>query len=492
MAELHNPMVPGFNPDPSVVRVDGAYYLVTSSFEYLPGLPVYRSADLVDWEHIGNVATREPQIGVADVPAGLGVWAPTIRHRDGKFHVIVTVNSGRGCVLFTAEDPAGAWSDGLPLGIDGIDPDLAWDVDGTAYVTYAGPSGIEQVRVDLERGAVLEPPRRLWSGTGLQYPESPHLYRRDDTWYLLIAEGGTERGHAASIARGPSPIGPWEGCPANPILSHRSTDEPIQNTGHADLVEATDGSSWMTFLGIRPRGVTPGFHVLGRETFLAPVTWQDGWPVVGAAELEVATRPPGPIDPVLTPVRDDFDGSALHPRWISVRRPPDEVASLSARPGWLTLLGGPASLADPQPVFVGRRQQHPHCRVRGLIDAGSSLEAGLVIRMDESSHYEIAVTADRIIARACIGPLQQVVGDAPRSDGAIVLSIETAPRHDGPDTIVLGHQDAAGEARAILNQGDRERGIRCDPRPRPGAGQRPRAADVRKRGGRADHDDDFV
>ena len=130
--ERHNPMVPGFNPDPSVVRVDGAYYLVTSSFEYLPGLPVYRSADLVDWEHIGNVATREPQIGVADVPAGLGVWAPTIRHRDGKFHVIVTVNGGRGCVLFTAVDPAGPWSEGLPLGIDGIDPDLAWDDDGAA------------------------------------------------------------------------------------------------------------------------------------------------------------------------------------------------------------------------------------------------------------------------------------------------------------------------------------------------------------------------
>ena len=167
-------------------------------------------------------------------------------------------------MLFTATDPAGPWSDGLPIeGISGIDPDLAWDEDGTAYVTYSGldlsgteigHQGIRQVRVDLATGRVTEAPRALWSGTGLQFPEAPHLYRRGEHWYLVIAEGGTERGHAVSVARGPSPEGPFEPHPANPILSARSTGRAVQNTGHADLVETPDGGSAFVLLGMRPLG----------------------------------------------------------------------------------------------------------------------------------------------------------------------------------------------------------------------------------------------
>ena len=137
---LPNPLIPGFNPDPSVVLAEGAYYLVTSTFEYLPGIPVYRSTDLAGWTHIGNVVTRPGQPGLGDVPTGGGAWAPTIRYRDSVFYVIVTIAmSPRGCVVFTATDPAGPWSDGVTIdGVTGIDPDLAWDDDGTAYVTFSG------------------------------------------------------------------------------------------------------------------------------------------------------------------------------------------------------------------------------------------------------------------------------------------------------------------------------------------------------------------
>ncbi len=251
---LPNPLLSGFNPDPSIVLADGAYYLVTSTFEYLPGIPVYRSTDLVTWTHIGNVATRPEQVSLEDVATGGGVWAPTIRYREGVFYVIVTIAmSPRGCVVFTATDPAGPWSDGITIdGVGGIDPDLAWDDDGTAYVTFSGlytngeqmgqHLGIQQVRVDLEAGKALEPPRSLWSGTGLKFPEAPHLYRHGDYWYLFIAEGGTERGHSVSVARGPSPGGPFEGHPANPVLSASGTSRPIQNTGHADLVATPGGA----------------------------------------------------------------------------------------------------------------------------------------------------------------------------------------------------------------------------------------------------------
>ena len=197
-----NPLISGFNPDPSIVQVDGAYYLVTSTFEYLPGIPVYRSTDLVSWTQIGNVATRPEQVSVGDVPTGGGVWAPTIRYRDGVFYVIVTIAmSARGCVVFTATDPAGPWSDGTTIdGVGGIDPDLAWDDDGTAYVTFSGLYTNDARRwastwASSRCGSTSRParrwsePRSLWSGTGLKVPEAPHLYHRGDYWYLHDRRG---------------------------------------------------------------------------------------------------------------------------------------------------------------------------------------------------------------------------------------------------------------------------------------------------------------
>jgi beta-xylosidase len=344
----------------------------------------------------------------------------------------------------TTDDPAGPWSDPVPVDVGGIDPDFAWDADGHCWVHFSRGVDVARVRIDDTTGTVLEGPEATWSGTGLQYPEAPHLLERDGTWYLLIAEGGTHEGHAVSIARGPSPVGPWEGCPANPILSHRSTDKPIQNTGHSDLVEATDGSSWLVLLGVRPRGVGSGFHVLGRETFLAPVEWHDGWPVVGALGLEMDRRPPGPVEPVALAGRDDFDDESLPLHWMAVRRAPAALASLDARPGWLTLHGTDATLDDDEPVFVGRRQQHLQCRARALVDPGSSAEAGLAVVMDDSFHYEVAVRGDEIVAHVRIPSLDLIVGRAPRPGGDVVLAVETRSHPHGPDLVVLGFEDDRG------------------------------------------------
>lgn len=199
-------------------------------------------------------------------------------------------------------------------------------------------AGVAQVRLDPYTGQTFGDPVRTWSGTpGAKAPEAPHLYRIGGYWYLLIAEGGTERGHGVSIARGRTPTGPFEPCPDNPILSHRSTEHPIQNTGHADLVQGPDGSWWMVLLGVRPGGGTPGWHVLGRETFLVPVTWVDDWPVVGELSSELPA-PPWPLHPLpVPPVRDDFDSAGLAPSWISPRDRPDENYQLKRRPGWLTI-----------------------------------------------------------------------------------------------------------------------------------------------------------
>jgi beta-xylosidase len=441
-----NPVIGGFHPDPSVCRVGNEYYLVTSSFTYFPGVPIFRSTNLVDWTQIGNVLDRRTQLDLRDTSGwtSFGVYAPTLRHHDGRFWMITTISTRYALRNFfvTAEDPAGPWSDPVPVDVVGIDPDLAWDDHGACWM-HTALGAISRTRIDDRSGAVLDGPVVTWSGTGLQYPEAPHVFRRDAFWYLLIAEGGTERGHAVSIARGPSPIGPWESCPNNPILSHRSTDRPIQNTGHADMVEAPDGSWWMVLLGTRPRGMTPKFQVLGRETFLVPVGWADDWPVVGDLLPDMEARPPGASSATPLSGRDDFDVPTFDPRWLAIRAPLSEHASLDERPGWLTLHGSP-SLEDDEPAFVGRRQQHPECQVRAFVDAGDATEAGLTVWMDDRSHYDVMVVGDRVVVRARIGPLVDEIASAPVSDpSAVVLEVRCVPDDAGaePDLVVLGHDE---------------------------------------------------
>ncbi len=449
MGELRNPVIPGFHPDPSVCRVGDDYYLACSSFELFPGIPVFHSRDLVHWTQLGNVVDRPDQAPLSPgTPASGGFYAPTLRHHDGRFWLVVTQCSGSGNMIFSATDPAGPWSDPVPLpGVVGIDPDLAWDEEGTCWCTVAG---ITQWRINPVSGETIGPPRPIWSGTpGAKAPEAPHLYRIGEYWYLLLAEGGTERGHGISIARGPAPSGPFEPCPANPIVTHRSTDHPIQNTGHGDLVQASDGSWWLVLLGARPRGGTPGWHVLGRETFLAPVTWVDGWPVVGGVDLELPA-PPWPLRPVEpAPVRDDFGTVELRPPWVSLRRRDAETCTSANPPGRLTLRARGASLDEPDVTFVGRRQQHLTCRARALVDAAEG-RGGLAVRLDERHHYEIEIGDGEVRVIARIGPVRAVIACHRVPPGPAVLHVECAIADllwdpcGAPDTVTFGIEEADG------------------------------------------------
>jgi len=450
MTAYPNPLIPGFNPDPSVVRVGDEYYLATSTFEYLPGIPIYRSRDFITWERIGHVATRPDQLAVERVPTAGGAWAPTVRHRDGVFHLVITDAMGRGMLHFTATDAAGPWSDGDLIrrvdsdeGVNGIDPDLAWPDDGTPYLTYSGllltgegqgsHLGIQQVRVDLEAHRALEHPRSLWSGSGLMFPEAPHLYRHDGRWYLMIAEGGTERGHGISIARGDAPAGPFEPAPSNPLVSARSTDRPIQNTGHGDLVVGPDGEWLVVLLGVRPRSMTRAFSALGRETFVTRARWVDGWPEIDPVEL--APRPG-------STARDDFDDDRFASDWIAVRRLPQQTGSLTERPGWLTLHGNGATLDDARPVFVGRRQEHLHSTSRALFDVSTGV-GGLAVRYDERFHVGIEAGDGRLRAHAHLGGLWQEWSE-PFDGSEVELLLRTRrPADDGgfprtSDVIELG------------------------------------------------------
>lgn len=408
-----NPVIPGFNPDPSCVRVGDLYFAVTSSFEYMPALPVYRSNDLREWEQIGNVATRETQVQLAHTPSGFGVWAPTIRYHDGIFYVIVVVTASPvGCVVFTATNPAGPWSDGLTIdGIVGIDPDLAWDHDGRAFLTYSGLDltagvhhGILQVEVDLTTGQIVDGPHSLWSGTGLTAPEAPHLYQRGEHWYLLIAEGGTGRGHAVSIARGPSIKGPFAGAPHNPILTAAGGDGPVLSTGHAELVETVEGGDAMLLLGTRQIRVGSGFSPIGRETFATSVSWRDGWPVPQA--VQCAGDQPGITE------RFVFTSTAelADPGWVSVGVPPESVGTVDEARGTLTLTGGGAGPEDPRPAFIGRRQRHLRCDVEVVMHPGTGA-GGVALRWDERSFVSLIAEqghdAVHVTARAQLPSLTQ-------------------------------------------------------------------------------------
>ena len=396
-----NPVLPGFYPDPSVCRVGDDYYMVNSSFCYFPGVPVHHSKDLIHWEQIGHCITRPAQTRLQNIGVWNGIYAPTIRHRDGTFYMVTTNVSGGGNFYVTTKDPAGEWSDPVYVREGGIDPDLFFDDDGKTYLlTAQGAGEIHLAEIDLKTGRLLSRSEIIWRGTGGRCAEGPHMYKKDGWYYLMIAEGGTEYGHCETIARSRDLRGPFEGCPSNPILSHalaRGYQNPIQGTGHADLIQAHDGSWWLVCLAFRPLN---GFHhVLGRETFLAPVKWdENGWPVVngnGAISLEmnVPTLPQIPV--AKNQVRTEFDAPELGLEWNYIGAPRTGNYSLTERPGWLRLHASSIPInSNDSPMWLGRRQQHILFQAHTKLDASglkNGDEAGLTLFMSNDYHCDLAV-----------------------------------------------------------------------------------------------------
>ena len=438
-----NPIVPGFYPDPTICRVGEDYYLATSSFEYFPGVPIFHGRDLVTWTQIGNVLDRESQVDLRKAVGSGGIFAPTLRHHGGRFWLVTTnqAQMARGHLIVWAEDPAGPWSDPVfTEGALGVDPDLAWDENGDCYLTWStfgDASVILQARCDPYAGSLLSPQRQLWSGTGLAAPEAPHLYRRDGWWYLLIAEGGTARGHAVSVARSRSIEGPYEGNPANPILTHRSLAGPVQNVGHADLVELPSGAWAGVYLGVRPRGFAPQYHVNGRETFLAAVGWEDGWPVFDEGHYAVPR--------VDTTFVDEFEGGRLRSEWISRAGDPRTFAAVTA--DGLALRGPDEASGEHE--FVAVRARDEEWSAAAVVRAGS---ASLILWLDSWHWARVGVHGDGIRVEVAVGDIRQTLADAPAlPDATVTLAIRAtraAPvpgRITGaPDRLAFGVVEAGG------------------------------------------------
>ncbi|WP_129337440.1 glycoside hydrolase family 43 protein [Cellulomonas endophytica] len=441
MSRVAHPLLPGTYPDPSICRVGADYWLVTSTFEYVPGLPVLHSRDLAHWTQVGHVVERAGMLDLEGIGSSGGLYAPTIRHHDGLFWVVCTLvdrdDPGRGGnFVVTATDPAGPWSDPVWLDAAGIDPSIAFDADGRAWVhgtrLVAEPEWPQQTEVwlrelDRETLRLVGPEHVLWTGAvrGAVWAEGPHLLEKDGRWYLVAAEGGTELHHAVAVARADHVTGPYEGYAGNPVLTHRHLGRGagVVGVGHADLVEAADGSWWAVVLGSRPYG---GLHTnLGRETFLVPVSWEDGWPVLAPGvgrvtdDVEVPFADPAARAgvPQVVPSGPVLPGD---PRWTALRAPVGSVATPDGG-GWRLPVRAATPAEPTTPAFLGVRQQHRDVDVRavlGIAGLADGERAGLVVRQSEADHVTLTATptGDAVLVRAVHrrGGVETVLGEAAR------------------------------------------------------------------------------
>ncbi len=431
-----NPVIPGFHPDPSICKAGDDFYLVTSSFEYFPGVPLFHSKDLVNWKQIGHCLTRSSQLPLEKCGVSAGIYAPTIRYHNGTFYMITTNVSSKGNFIVHTKNPADEWSEPVWLKQPGIDPSLYFEGD-KCYLTSNPDNCIYLCEINPLTGEQLTTSKVIWGGTGGRYPEAPHIYKKDGWYYLMISEGGTEYGHKVTIARSKQIDGPYESNPANPILTHINVNaqlSPIQGTGHADLIQANDGSWWMVCLAFRPQSGL--HHLLGRETFLAPVRWdKNAWPVVNGngtidVNMEVPTLPLQPVKEVSDTT--DFDEKQLGFEWNFLRNPRNENYSLSEKKGCLRLKASPVKLDDiDSPTFAGRRQEHINFTATAVTDffeTQNGDEAGLTVFMNNKSHYDIFLrqTSGKrtLVLRYRLGELTHTACEINVPKGQIYLQVK--------------------------------------------------------------------
>jgi len=461
--QYSNPILQGFYPDPSIVRVGRDYYLVNSTFIWFPGIPVFHSRDLVNWTQIGNAIDRSSQLNFAKLNTWQGVYAPDITFHAGTFYIINTCVPCGGNFVITAKNPAGPWSEPTWLPIDGIDTSLFFDEDGSAWIINNGPPE-EKPRYEGHRAIWLQQfdtkqmkligPRKVLIDSGVHpeenpiWIEGPHIFRKDGAYYLIAAEGGTAEGHSEVVFRSDKVTGPYVPFADNPILTQRDLKgSPITSTGHASFVKTPSGDWWSVFLGVRPYD-DQNFNT-GRETFLMPVRWEQGWPritdhgarvpwVARRPNLPAGTRAPVPTSGSFT-IRDEFNGSKLPPYWMMMRNPVGKWWRLAG--GALHLDARGTALGDMgNPSLWARRQQHLNATVTTRVrfsPPSDAAEAGLVAMQNDEYFYYLAVGRDhgkRVVR------LRRRAGGPDAMAGAVLAS---SPIPNGPIELRINARGAA-------------------------------------------------
>ncbi|MEM7105774.1 MAG: glycoside hydrolase family 43 protein [Bacteroidota bacterium] len=417
MSVIKNPILKGFNPDPSIIRVRQDYYIATSTFEWFPGVQIHHSRDLVNWRLVNRPLNRIAQLNMIGNPDSCGVWAPCLTYDDGTFYLVYSnVRSFDGVwkdtpnYLVTTKDILGDWSDPIYLSSSGFDGSLFHDNNGRKWFTsmivdhrkgkFFG--GIILQEYDPVKQKLSGPVHHIFEGSELGITEAPHIYKLNGYYYVITAEGGTEYGHAVSIARSKDITGPYELHPDNPFITSRDNPgHPLQKAGHADLVETENGDWYAVFLVGRPLSEL-GRCTLGRETAIEKLEWKNEWPypISGSKNPQIEVNSPYPEEKGLDaiPTRINFDQGKLDLNFQSLRCPISrEWLSLTDRNGFLRLYGRESLSSFHYQSLIARRIQHFN------IEASTCLEfepnnfqqmAGLVCYYNTSHWYYLVVCGD--------------------------------------------------------------------------------------------------
>ncbi len=423
---FYTPILPGWYSDPSIcTNGEGDYFLVTSTFTYFPGVPIFHSRDLVNWKQVGHVLSRPSQlVNMVGQHVSGGIFAPAISYNPhNKTYYMITTNVGAGNFYVKTQDPFGEWSDPIRVPeVGGIDPSIFFDEDGKAYVVnndeapdfkaeYDGHRTIRVQEFDWKNDKMVGP-RKIIVNKGVHpeekpiWIEGPHMYKINGKYYLMDAEGGTSVNHSEVIFRSDSPWGPFKAWERNPILTQRhlspNRPNPITCAGHADLVQAAEGDWWAVFLACRP--INNRFENLGRETFLLPVEWsEDGFPIITQGDEVVpmiqcrkGVKRGENVTFGNFSVSEEFGDSILDMQWMTLRGPATDLYSLTETPGYLTLKCGEKSSKERDvPALVCRRMQHHEFQTetRMYFNPESAEEkAGLLLFKDEFHQYFMAVS----------------------------------------------------------------------------------------------------
>ncbi len=414
MTKVKNPVLRGFYPDPSICRVENDFYLVNSSFAYFPGVPIFHSRDLAHWEQLGNVLDRPSQLLLEGDEISRGIFAPTLRFHEDTFYLITTNIDQGGNFVVKADTPKGPWSEPYYLGpqAQGIDPSLFFDEDGTCYYVGTRPNqnGVKHngdweiwiQELDLKQMKLVGESRRIWKGFARHviWPEGPHLYKKDGYYYLIYAEGGTGYEHSVMAARSKSLQKDFEGCPRNPVLTHRHLGKnyPITCAGHGDLFDDENGEWYMVMLASR---TLCGGSSLGRETFLAKVDWEDGWPVISPGKGILENQLEIPLEECRFPkemgedVLFHFWGGELDQRLLGVCQRSEENYSLKARKGYLRIYASKTQAKDCAAFsYLGVRQCSYSMYVSTQMEFELEAEgdaAGLLLFQNQKNHLKMEV-----------------------------------------------------------------------------------------------------
>ncbi len=428
---VNNPILTGFHPDPAIIRVGGEYYIATSTFEWFPGVELHRSRDLVHWELLPSPLRKVSQLDMSGCGASTGVWAPDISWHDGKFYLIYTdVKTGNGGATFydvrnylvTTDDVNKEWSEPIYLNGSGFDPSMFHDDDGKSYLVNmqfdyrpwnVRFAGVVVQEYSKEEGRLVGEPKNIFTGTSRKVTEAPHIYKKDGYYYLFCAEGGTKYDHCETVLRSRNIWGPYELSPYSPIITSKPYPQnSLQKAGHASIVEAGNGKWYISYLCGRPVG-TERCCILGRETSIQEIVWENGWPrcANGVNEPVVSFEIedlPGANDEEGLKMRqsnllsgqdwcDDFDGDSWNLRFKTLRVPMGDKANLTERSGWLRMYGRESLESLFEQSFLAARQQHFNfCVDTKLEFAPVSYQqmAGLAYYYDNLSHYYLFVTRD--------------------------------------------------------------------------------------------------